>query len=48
MLPFNDGKHAVYGPDTLQVMGAEFDGAVQLLHPLHTEVLALKWNDYVG
>jgi hypothetical protein len=31
MLPFNDGKHTVYGPDTLQVMGAAFDGAVQLL-----------------
>ncbi len=33
MLLFNGDKHAVYGPDTLQVMGAAFDGAVQLLPP---------------
>jgi hypothetical protein len=32
MLQFNDGKHHdVYGPDTLQVMGAAFDAAVQAL-----------------
>ena len=32
MLPFSDGKHHdVYGPDTLQVMGAAFDAAVQAL-----------------
>ena len=28
MLPFSDGKHNVYGPDTLEVM---CDTAVQLL-----------------
>ena len=34
MLPFSDGKHHdVYGPDTLQVMGAAFDAAVQALPP---------------
>ena len=32
MLQFSDGKHHdVYGPDTLQVMGAAFDAAVQAL-----------------
>jgi hypothetical protein len=31
MLPISDGKRDVYGPDTLQVMGAAFDTAVQLL-----------------
>jgi hypothetical protein len=31
MLPFSDGKHDVYGPDTLEVMCAAFDTAVQLL-----------------
>jgi hypothetical protein len=35
MLPFSDGKHHdVYGPDTLQVMGAAFDAAVQALREL--------------
>jgi hypothetical protein len=29
MLPFNNGKNDVYGPDTLKVMGAAFDTAVQ-------------------
>jgi hypothetical protein len=33
MLPFSDGKHDVYGPDTLEVMGAAFDTAVHLLPP---------------
>ena len=33
MLPFSDGKHDVYGPDTLEVMGTAFDTAVQLLPP---------------
>jgi hypothetical protein len=33
MLPFSDGKHDVYGPDTLEVMCAAFDTAVQLLPP---------------
>ena len=33
MLPISDGKRDVYGPDTLQVMGAAFDAAVQLLPP---------------
>ena len=31
MLPFSDGKHNVYGPDTLEVMCAAYDTAVQLL-----------------
>ena len=33
MLPISDGKRDVYGLDTLQVMGAAFDTAVQLLPP---------------
>jgi hypothetical protein len=37
MLPFSDGKHDgkhnVYGPDTLEVMCAAFDTAVQSLPP---------------
>jgi hypothetical protein len=33
MLPISDGKRDAYGPDTLQVMGAAFDTAVQLLPP---------------
>ena len=33
MLPFNGGKYDVYGPDTLEVMGAAFDAALQLLPP---------------
>ena len=33
MLPISDGKRDVYGPDTLEVMGAAFDAAVQLLPP---------------
>ena len=31
MFPFSDGKHNVYGPDTLEVMCAAYDTAVQLL-----------------
>ncbi|MEA2958493.1 MAG: hypothetical protein QOJ58_3999 [Alphaproteobacteria bacterium] len=31
MLPFGDGQHNVYGPDTLEVMGAAYDAAVHLL-----------------
>ena len=31
MLPFSDGQHNVYGPDTLEVMCAAYDTAVQLL-----------------
>lgn len=31
MLPFSDGEHNVYGPDTLEVMCAAYDTAVQLL-----------------
>ena len=31
--PISDGKRDVYGLDTLQVMGAAFDTAVQLLPP---------------
>ena len=30
-VPFSDGKHNVYGPDTLEVMCAAYDTAVQLL-----------------
>ena len=33
MLPFNNGKNDVYGPDTLKVMGAAFDAAVQSIPP---------------
>ena len=33
MLPFNNGKNDVYGPDTLKVMGAAFDTAVQSIPP---------------
>lgn len=33
MLPFSDGQHNVYGPDTLEVMCAAYDPAVQLLPP---------------
>ena len=33
MLPFNGGKYDVYGPDTLKVMGAAFDTALELLPP---------------
>jgi hypothetical protein len=33
MLPFSDGQHNVYGPDTLEVMCAAYDTAVQLLPP---------------
>jgi hypothetical protein len=33
MLPFNGGKYDVYGPDTLEVMGAAFDTALELLPP---------------
>jgi hypothetical protein len=33
MLPFSDGEHNVYGPDTLEVMCAAYDTAVQLLPP---------------
>ncbi len=33
MLPISDGGRDVYCPDTLQVMGAAFDTAVQLLPP---------------
>ena len=33
MLPFNGGKYDVYGPDTLQIMGAAFDTALELLPP---------------
>ena len=31
MLSFSDGNHDVYSPGTLEVMGAAFDTAVQLL-----------------
>ena len=31
MLQFNGGKYDVYGPDALEVMGAAFDTALELL-----------------
>jgi hypothetical protein len=33
MLPFSDGQHNVYDPDTLEAMCAAFDSAVQMLPP---------------
>jgi hypothetical protein len=34
MLPFSDGKHDVYGPDTLEVMGTAFDTAAANATPV--------------
>ena len=34
MLPISEGKRDVYGPDTLQVMGAAFDAAVHCFPPI--------------
>ena len=45
MLPFSDGKHNVYGPDTLEVMCAAYDTAVQLLpHCKITKERAGDWR----
>jgi hypothetical protein len=33
MLPISDGKHDVYGPDTLEAMGNAFDFAARMLPP---------------
>jgi hypothetical protein len=33
MLSFSDGRHNVYGPDTLKVMCGAYDTAVELLPP---------------